>query len=1295
MHLLKIEQSGDLYASGEAVDLNQSPADMVVLTAADSEISLLAEAARQSGFVPDDLRLANILSLSHPFSIDLYIQNTLSKARIIVVRLLGGTGYWPYGCEQLSLMAKANGITLAMLPGDGRPDPELDRLSTLPADMLARLAAYLDHGGMANASALLAAMRDMISASDQAPPPRPLLKAGLYWPEQSPIDIQDMQTIWQTAIADKTSHGDQASQGNTPKAVAAIVFYRALMQSGQTAPVDALISALSDQGICALPIYAASLKEAEAASITASLLEQASAGVILNATSFAVSDPNSHMDLGMDAGQASSVSPGPFGAVNAPVIQVVFSSSTKQQWQRTSAGLNARDLAMNVVLPELDGRIISRAIGFKTEPLKDPLTEAMVSRYEADDARANWVAMLAKNWLNLAQKPRSHIRLAMIMANYPNRDGRLANGVGLDTPASAISIMQRLESEGYDISGCPADTKTLMDAIKSRPTNSGIEGRQVDAWMPLAAYQSCFAALPAATQKQITDRWGTPDSDPMLGLVPDTDDQGFALPVVMMGHVAIAIQPARGYNIDPKASYHSPDLPPPHHYLAFYFWCRSEFCVDAIIHLGKHGNLEWLPGKALALDADCLPEVCLGPMPHFYPFIVNDPGEGSQAKRRSAAVIIDHLTPPMTLADSHGVMAELEASMDEYYEAVGVDTRRTNALMDDILSHADIAGLATDCGINADDSNDEKLQKLDNYLCDIKDMQIRDGLHIFGQLAPKDQQSDLLTAILRIPRGDGSGVGQSILRALAADIWPMVEDFDPLTADRAAAWQWQKPAMLAHPESGVWRSHGDTIERLNALAVALISGRQQAPDDWTHSKAILDHALPSIRSAVTTSPEHELFYLMRGLAGGYVPAGASGAPTRGKPEVLPTGRNFFSVDTRAVPSPVAWRIGWASAQALLDRYLQDHGDYPAAIVLSVWGTANMRTGGDDLAQAMALMGVEPKWDSASRRVTGFDVMPVSVLGRPRVDVTLRASGFFRDAFPAQIALFDKAVRAVASLDEPEQDNPIAARWASDRDDLIGQGMPVEDAEHRAGFRVFSSMPGAYGAGMQTLIDEGIWQNRADFAETFIQWGGYAYGEDDEGVADHEGLSRRLKSTDAVLHNQDNREHDILDSDDYYQFAGGLAATVAVLKGQDVPVYMGDHALAERPLIRSLAEEISRVVRGRASNPKWIKGVMRHGYKGAFEMAATLDYLFAFAATTRQVKDHHFDALFDGWVENKEVAQFLKEENPDAWQDILSRFQEAMERGLWHPRRNATVEKLMTAETLARKANSGHNTSMPE
>ena len=1257
MHLLRIEQSGELYADGEAIDLGQTAAPIAILTAADTEISLLSAATRQSGRGADAVRIANLLSLSHPYSVDLYIEQVLADAKIIAIRLLGGVSYWSYGVEQVAALARRNNIPLALLPGDGKPDPELDAQSTLSPEALAYLNGYLTAGGMGNAAAFLDALDDVIAGTNLAMPPKPFLASGIYWPDTADLDLTGLKQIW----------ANQLPQENAP--VAGLVFYRALNQSGDTAPIDAMINALIQQGIAPLPIFVASLKDSVSAEILSGLLTDAQAKVILNMTSFAVSDPS--MTRNNDA------SPGPFGAIDVPVLQVMLASNTQENWQAGTAGLNPRDLAMHVVLPELDGRIITRAVGFKAPPRKDALTQAMVTGYDANHERADWVARLAARWVKLGQTPRGEKRLGVIMANYPNKDSRLANGVGLDTPASAAHLLHHLSAAGYKVDGAPADGRGLIDRMLTAPTNSGIIGREVEAWFSLEDYQSAFAALPSSVQQVISERWGQPIDDPMFS----QEEGAFALPVRIYGNIAVAVQPARGYNIDPKATYHSPDLPPPHNYLAFYLWLDREFQADAVMHLGKHGNLEWLPGKALALDADCLPDAVLGPMPHFYPFIVNDPGEGAQAKRRTAGVILDHLTPPMTLADSHGVMAELETQMDEYYEAAGLDQRRMDALMDAILMTADRAGIAADCGILDSDAADEKLLKLDNFLCDLKEMQIRDGLHIYG-LSPEGRlHDDLLTAILRIPRGHGEGAQQSILRAMAIDLKLAnnLEEFDPLTTERGLPWQGLRPDALQgddFAELGAWRHHGDTVDRLNLLAGMLVAGKASATaQDWPQTSLILDEALPQIANAIGQSGSDELSFMLKGLDGGYVPAAPSGAPTRGRPEVLPTGRNFFSIDSRAVPTEAAWRIGWASSVMLIERYLQDHGNYPEAMVVSAWGTANMRTGGDDIAQALALMGVQPKWDGASRRVTGFDILPVSVLGRPRVDVTIRASGFFRDAFPSQIALVDKVARAVGALDEPADQNPIAARMKADQSALIAAGEDPDAAKLKSGFRVFSAKPGAYGAGLQTLIDEGIWSDRADFGDAFLTWSSYAYGDQAEGVADRDGLERRLKATDGIIHNQDNREHDILDSDDYYQFAGGLSAAVASLNHKDVPVYMGDHSLAEAPKIRSLGEEITRVVRGRAANPKWINGVMRHGYKGAFEIAASLDYLFAFSATTRQVPSHLFDQVYDAWIDDEDVYDFLEDANPNALADMLARFQEAIDRDLWQPRRNSTIERL--------------------
>ncbi len=729
------------------------------------------------------------------------------------------------------------------------------------------------------------------------------------------------------------------------------------------------------------------------------------------------------------------------------------------------------------------------------------------------------------------------------------------------------------------------------------------------------------------------------------------------------------IQPARGYNIDPRTTYHDPALVPPHGYFAAYSWLAQEFRADAVIHLGKHGTLEWLPGKALALSAECFPEAVLPPLPHLYPFIVNDPGEGTQAKRRAQAVIVDHLTPPLTRAGSYGLTAELERLIDEYYEAAQGDVRRVAPLAAAILEQARAAGIDGDCGISPDDDVGPALRKLDGFLCELKELQIRDGLHVFGQSPDGERLDALLVAFARPSRGSRPE-DMSLVRALAADLGLGA---DPLGLDPAAPWKGPRPAACGG--DAAWRTAGDTVERLEALALGLVAGETQPEPGWRQTDAVLDWIRRELRPAVASCGAAEIAGLLAGLDGRFVAPGPSGAPSRGRPEVLPTGRNFFSVDTRAVPTHAAWLLGWKSAAMLVERHAQEHGGYPARVALSAWGTANMRTGGDDVAQALALMGVRPVWEPASGRVTGFEILPASVLDRPRVDVTLRVSGFFRDAFPGLIDLVDSAARAVAALDEPPAVNPLAARFAADRGALEAQGLAPEEASRRAGYRVFGSKPGAYGAGLQTLVDERIWDDEADLAEAYLGWSGYAYGAGAEGRAERAMLEQRLAAADAVLHNQDNREHDLLDSDDYYQFEAGLALVVRQLSGRVPAVWHNDHSRPEMPRIRSLREEIGRVVRGRAANPRWIAGVMRHGYKGAAEIAATVDYLFAFAATARAVDDAHFEALYEAYIADDKVRGFMAEHNPSALAETGSRFLEAIDRGLWRPRRNSVREAL--------------------
>ncbi len=1353
MHLL-LAQKGTISDGDEAIDLGQSPGDILFLSAADTELSAIAAAHGQGGGNPLTLRVASLMSLKHPMSVDAYVERTARHAKLIVVRALGGASYFHYALEALHACAARSGARIAVLPGDSKPDAGLTPFSNVDLDDLNALWSYLIEGGDENSRRFLDYAAAMIAGGERPGAAAPLMKAGIWWPGRGVVGVEEWRALsdrLRSAIPPSALPGISPTRGeidswgassqtmeveasgraqpisplvgemsgrteggnplSTDAPIAAISFYRALVQSGETKPIEAMIEALAAEGLRPLPVFAYSLKDPVSTGILESVFAAAAPDVVVNTTGFAVSAPGADRQ------------PTILEASGAVVLQAIFSASSKEAWSGSSQGLSARDLGMNVALPEVDGRVLSRAVSFKAAARYDANVEANIVGSEPDTGRMRYTAKLAAHWARLRRKTVAERRVALVMANYPNRDGRLGNGVGLDTPAGTVEVLKALREAGYGVDAYPVDGDALMRHLMDGPTNSGRDGRVIRERLSSSRYKAFFESLPKKIQAEVTARWGGPEADPYFV------DGGFALPFSRLGNVLIGIQPARGYNIDPKESYHSPDLVPPHGYLAFYAFLRQEFGADAVIHMGKHGNLEWLPGKALALSEECYPEAILGPLPHLYPFIVNDPGEGTQAKRRTAAVIIDHLTPPLTRAESYGPLKDLEALVDEYYEASGGDPRRIRLLSKQILDLVADIGLDSDAGIAKGEAEDEALKKLDAYLCDLKEMQIRDGLHVFGVSPEGRLLTDLTVALARVPRGLGEGGDQSLQRAIAGDLglgvaeaavppsvlpdisptrgeidsWhaspqamkveasgsaqpisPLVGEmpgkaeggitpatpFDPLDCNMAAPWTGPRPAILADILDTPWRTHGDTVERIELLAAKLVSGETPCPPSWPQTRQVLTTIESHLKPSILACGHAEISALLTGLDGRFVPPGPSGAPTRGRPDVLPTGRNFYSVDSRAVPTPAAYELGKKSAELLVRRYVQDHGEWPVSFGLTAWGTSNMRTGGDDIAQALALIGVKPVWDMTSRRVTGYEIIPPAMLRRPRVDVTLRISGFFRDAFPEQIALFDKAVRAVGALDEDAADNPIAARMRGEAMRLAASGLDQVSAMKRAGYRVFGSKPGAYGAGLQALIDEKGWERRADLAEAYLVWGSYAYGAAEEGRAERGIFEERLRSIQAVVQNQDNREHDLLDSDDYYQFEGGMAAAAEHVGGVRPSIYHNDHSRPETPVIRSLEEEIGRVVRGRVVNPKWIDGVMRHGYKGAFEIAATVDYLFAFAATTGAVGNHHFEAVYQAFVADPKVRDFMAEKNPAALEEMKERLMEAIDRRLWTPRSNS-------------------------
>ena len=1233
MHLLAATP-GAISDGDEPFDLGQTPADVVFISAADTELAALSE-ARAEMDSPPTLRLASMMHLTHPMSVDLHIDDCASKSKLVVARVLGGMGYWKYGLTQYAARLHDAGIPFAALPGDDKPDAELRGLSTVSDQDYDALWSYLVEGGPQNSTNFLTYCDAIIQKTDKPTPAAPLLRAGVYWPSAGIADLSTAQSGWK----------DDAP-------IVPIIFYRALVQGGGLNPINRLVRSLSRQGLNPLPIFVASLKDPLSVATLETLFQSAPPSVILNCTAFAVGSPHD--------GDDSPQNPLTMKAANnSPVFQTILSSASESAWEKNAQGLSARDIAMNVALPEVDGRILSRAVSFKGEAFFDDATECPIATYQGHGNRIDFVAQLTAKWAKLRNTPAKDRKVALILANYPNKDGRLANGVGLDTPAATVHVLKLLRENGYDTKA-PENAQALMDQMMAGPTNWLTDRAKTDGGvtLPLSIYKQYFDALPWEIKEQITSRWGQPEDDPFLAFsetLPPEAAQGFKLSIHEFGNAVVGLQPARGYNIDPTETYHSPDLLPPHNYLAFYFYLRHYWGADAIVHMGKHGNLEWLPGKAVALSETCWPETVFGPTPHIYPFIVNDPGEGTQAKRRTSAAIIDHLTPPLTRAESYGPMRDLEALVDEYYEAAGVDPRRIKHLREEILSLSEVTGLSKDVGFDGDADND--LAKLDAYLCELKEAQIRDGLHIFGQSPTDDLARDLTIALARVPRGNGDGENASLLRALAADLGLT---FDPLDCNLAEPTD-EKPVQLADLTSDNWRTLGDTVERLEILSQNLLrdGGWGDVGLSPTASQSVLDEIFNKIIPTVAACGPDEGAGLLTALDGHFVAPAPSGAPTRGRLDVLPTGRNFYSVDSRAVPTPTAWKLGWKSANLLIEKHLQDHGDWPRSMLITAWGTANMRTGGDDIAQALALMGVKPTWDSANRRVTGFEILPQSVLARPRVDVTLRISGFFRDAFPQLIALVDSAAKAVQNLDEPADLNPAAARAKSGEDTA----------------RVFGSKPGAYGAGLQAMIDEKLWADKSDLGDAYLTWGSYAYGAKADGRAARAAFEQRLTQTEAIVQNQDNREHDILDSDDYYQFEGGAAAAISKLQGRDRPIYHNDHSRPERPVIRTLEDEIGRVVRSRVVNPKWIDGVKRHGYKGAFEIAATVDYLFAFAATTGVVQNHHFDLVEDAFLADNDTRQFIADVNAPALADIAARLQEAIDRDLWQPKSNSARARI--------------------
>jgi cobaltochelatase CobN len=1104
MHILPRE-GHSLDEAEMAVDLGQDAAAFAFLSFTDSDLALIASAAECADFF--DLRLAPLAQLRHPMSVDVYTETVLAKARVIVIRVLGGLDYWRYGAEQAALAAERSGAHLVIIPGCDKADERLLRLSTAPREACQAIWRCFLEGGPDNAALVVGWMRHLAGQGERpddakefpravarrrcGPPLSDGRGAGASAGQDSrSLADPDFSHAAKTTGKPSGIHAHRqalASEGSPLRA--AIVHYRALATVGDMAGIRAMEEALLARGFDISTISLASTKEADCAEFLSRELAGFAPDIVINTTSFSARKED-----------GSS----PFDAANCVVLQAIFSNRSTENWRVSPRGIGATDLAMNIAMPEIDGRIATRMIACREEQARHPDFQCALRRLAPIADRVDFVAEQALAWARLRRKPNREKRIVLLLNDYPNAEGRAGHAVGLDGPASAVSIGRFLRQAGYDLPEIPSDLMTrLENAPEIAPSIRGLK----------------------------------------------------------LGNLFVALQPPRSSG-DRKTQYHDAALPPDPAYAAFYAWLREAFLADALIHLGAHGTTEWLPGKAAALSADCWPERLLGPLPVIYPFIVSDPGEAAQAKRRLSAVTIGHLTPPMAEAGLHGAAEMLETLLEEYSSAADLDPRRAKLLEAEIVDRAATAGLMRELG---DDK--ASISDIDAWLCDLKEMRVKDGLHVFGAL-------------------DGGAIA-----ALAAS--------------------------LRFPAKGAEQS-SDASEM---IARSLASESQS---------------------------------LLNALSGHFVPPGPSGAPSRGRIDVLPTGRNMTTLDPRQSPTVTAESLGARGAQALIDAYLQEHGDWPRHLVIDAWGSAAIRTGGEELAQAFALMGVRLKRETGSDRICGFEVLPMAEIGRPRSDITLRISGLYRDLFQHQIALFDAAIQAVAKCDEPDDENPIAA-----------SARGLEGAAFRlATLRVFGPAPQAYGTGLEAMVlaDAG-----GDYGAAHLSATGFGYGAQDEAAKATGEFQRQLARSDALVHTLDMHETDLLEAPDY---AYGLGGYLAASGGRSI--YILDSRDTARIAVRPLRQELARTLRSRAANPRWIAGQMRHGHRGGAELAQTVDSLVAFAALGAPIEEHQFDMLHAAYLEDEAVLNFLECSNPRAKAAIEARFADAIRRGLWRPRRNSVA-----------------------
>ncbi|MGI5822425.1 MAG: cobaltochelatase subunit CobN [Dethiobacteria bacterium] len=950
--------------------------------------------------------------------------------------------------------------------------------------------------------------------------------------------------------------------------------------------------------------------------------------------------------------------------LDVPVFQPVVSyHRTIEEWTADPQGLS-NEISWSISMPEFEGVIeplyIGGIGGENDLEYRDPQPE-----------RCRHLVDRVHSWLRLAEKPTAERRVAFILHNNPcaSVEATVGGGANLDTLESVARVLQQMQQKGYAVN-IPADGRELIDNIMDHKAVSEFRWTTTDEivskggalkLVPVEEYCAWFDTLSSHVRKRVTDAWGKPPGEELNGVPAAMVYAGKILVTgVQYGQAVICVQPKRGC-AGPKCDgrvckiLHDPDIPPPHQYMATYRYIEHDFKADVIIHVGTHGNLEFLPGKGAGLSQDCYPDLGIGEIPHLYIYNADNPPEGVIAKRRSYAALVDHMQTVMTESGLYAELAELDRYLEEYEKAKVADPTRAHLLEHMIIEEIKKTNLDKQIPVAGGHENiTEIIEEAHGILSSVRNTRIQDGMHVFGQLPEGEQRVSFINSILRFDAGQDVSLRRSIAALMGLDLSALITNQNSISLQYGKSHgALLEEIDLAGKEFIKYFLQGEKVSP--ALAHEVLGDRFYRPQALPLLHEVLPRVL-DLNERIEASREIEA--LLSGFQGSYIPAGPSGLITRGRDDVLPTGRNFYSLDPHRVPTKAAWEVGKRLADKVLAKHLTEENRYPENIALYWMCTDIMWADGEGLGQMLYLLGVKPKW-LPNGRVAGVEVIPPEELGRPRIDLTIRVSGITRDMFCNCVELLDEAISTVAALDEPVEQNYVRKHTLAQLD-----GKQDQESWREATLRIFAAKPGTYSSGVKLAVYAAAWKEEKDLADVFLFWNGYAYGKDVYGREAFKQLQSSLSTVDVTYNKVVTDESDLFSCCCYFGTHGGLTAAARAASGKDVRVYYGDTREPEHVEVRTLADEVRRIVRTKLLNPKWIEGQKRHGYKGAGDISKRIGRVYGWEATTREVDDWIFDDITRTFVLDEENRKFFEEHNPWAMEEIARRLLEAYQRGLW-------------------------------